>query len=134
MPAFIWAPEEEGQFQPGRCYRWWVKQSLAKLQLQIAALGSRLIVRRSEDSTSSLQQLVQETGAQVRAGSTTVAMQLLLAVSLEYNDTISYLVGGSGTHAQDGIAESRCSGCATDGLVHALVISVMGTTHVDEQA
>jgi hypothetical protein len=64
IPVFIWAPEEEGQFQPGRCSRWWFQQSLQSLYQQIAALGSRLIVRRAVDSCQMLLQLSQETGAQ----------------------------------------------------------------------
>lgn len=63
IPLFIWAPEEEGQFQPGRCSKWWFKQSLIKFQLQIAALGSRLILRRSTDSVQELLSVVKETKA-----------------------------------------------------------------------
>lgn len=61
---FIWAPEEEGQFQPGRCSRWWSKHSLVDLQQALAALGSRLVIRRSTDSTAALLQLVTELGAE----------------------------------------------------------------------
>ncbi|KAG2450020.1 hypothetical protein HYH02_000124 [Chlamydomonas schloesseri] len=64
IPVFIWAPEEEGQFQPGRCSRWWTKHSLVDLQQALAALGSRLVIRRSTDSTAALLQLVNELGAE----------------------------------------------------------------------
>ncbi|KAG2427955.1 hypothetical protein HXX76_011942 [Chlamydomonas incerta] len=64
IPVFIWAPEEEGQFQPGRCSRWWSKHSLVDLQQALAALGSRLVIRRSTDSTAALLQLVTELGAE----------------------------------------------------------------------
>lgn len=64
IPVYIWAPEEEGQFQPGRCSRWWMKQSLAKLRRQLESLGSKLIVRRASETRVALQELVQDTGAQ----------------------------------------------------------------------
>ncbi|WIA22738.1 hypothetical protein OEZ86_009697 [Tetradesmus obliquus] len=63
VPVFIWSPEEEGQFQPGRCSRWWLKQSLAFLSAQLAALGSRLIIRRGTACVEVLLQLLRETGA-----------------------------------------------------------------------
>ncbi|GLI62187.1 hypothetical protein VaNZ11_004772, partial [Volvox africanus] len=64
IPVFVWAPEEEGQFQPGRCSRWWTKHSLVDLQQALAALGSRLIIRRSTDSTAALLKVVAEVGAE----------------------------------------------------------------------
>ncbi|PNH07791.1 Cryptochrome-1 [Tetrabaena socialis] len=64
IPVFIWAPEEEGQFQPGRCSRWWTKHSLIDLQQALAALGSKLVIRRSTDSTAALLQIVSEVGAE----------------------------------------------------------------------
>ena len=63
IPVYICATEEEGQFQPGRCARWWLQNSLQSFQEQLAALGSRLILRKAPDSCSALVQLVQETGA-----------------------------------------------------------------------
>ena len=65
VPAFIWAPEEEGQFQPGRCSRWWLMNSLKALEADFKALGSSLIYRCAPESRTALLQLVQETGAQV---------------------------------------------------------------------
>ena len=40
---------------------------MAKFSQQLERMGSRLIIRRSQDSVAALQQLVQETGAEVRA-------------------------------------------------------------------
>ena len=65
VPVFIWAPEEEGQFQPGRCSRWWLENSLKALEADFKALGSSLIYRCAPESRTALLQLAQETGAQV---------------------------------------------------------------------
>eukprot|EP00878_Enallax_costatus_P021471 GHUV01022729.1.p1 GENE.GHUV01022729.1~~GHUV01022729.1.p1 ORF type:complete len:131 (+),score=33.16 GHUV01022729.1:466-858(+) len=59
VPVFIWAPEEEGQFQPGRCSKWWLKQTLRDLAQQLETPGSRLIIRRAQDSTDMLLQLME---------------------------------------------------------------------------
>jgi deoxyribodipyrimidine photolyase len=61
--VFVWAPEEEGQFQPGRCSRWWLKQSLGQFQQQLRGLGSDLVVREGVESADVLLQLARETGA-----------------------------------------------------------------------
>jgi cryptochrome 1 len=61
--VYIWAPEEEGQFQPGRCSRWWLFHSLAALQRDLAALGSRLLCFRAADSRALLAQLARQVGA-----------------------------------------------------------------------
>lgn len=63
VPVYIWSPEEEGQFQPGRCSRWWLFHSLAALQADLAALGSRLLCFRAADSGARLAQLAREMGA-----------------------------------------------------------------------
>lgn len=63
VPVFIYAPEEEGQFQPGRCSRWWLRASLASLSADLAALGSPLVLRRAPASAAALAQLAAETGA-----------------------------------------------------------------------
>lgn len=65
MPVYIWAPEEEGQFQPGRCSRWWLRNSLEALEADLKALGSRIVYRSAPESRTALLQLVQETGATV---------------------------------------------------------------------
>ena len=63
VPVFIWSPEEEGQFQPGKSSRWWLQKSLRHLEAQLERLGSRLLVRRSHSSLDALVKLVGETGA-----------------------------------------------------------------------
>ena len=57
VPVFVFAPEEEGQFQPGRCSRWWLHNSLQALEKDLAALGSRLTFRRSPESRLALVQV-----------------------------------------------------------------------------
>ena len=61
---FIWAPEEEGQFQPGRCSRWWLHESLGALEQDLQALGTSLVYRRATDSRAALVDMVQAIGAQ----------------------------------------------------------------------
>ncbi|KAJ1386842.1 Rossmann-like alpha/beta/alpha sandwich fold [Sesbania bispinosa] len=63
VPVFVWAPEEEGQYYPGRVSRWWLKQSLANLDSSLRNLGTPLITKRSTDSVSSLLEVVKSTGA-----------------------------------------------------------------------
>ncbi|CAL1390336.1 unnamed protein product [Linum trigynum] len=63
VPLFIWAPEEEGHYYPGRVSRWWLKQSLAHLDSSLRNLGAPLLTKRSTDSLSTLLQVVQSTGA-----------------------------------------------------------------------
>ncbi|XXG61229.1 hypothetical protein AAC387_Pa04g2939 [Persea americana] len=63
VAVFIWAPEEEGHFYPGRVSRWWLKQSLAHLDSSLRRLGTCLITKRSTDSVSSLIEIVKSTGA-----------------------------------------------------------------------
>ncbi|KAM7253342.1 hypothetical protein ACFE04_025960 [Oxalis oulophora] len=61
--VFIWAPEEEGHYYPGRVSRWWLKNSLAHLDSSLRSLGTFLITKRSTDSVSSLLDLVNSTAA-----------------------------------------------------------------------
>ncbi|CAO2835441.1 unnamed protein product [Amaranthus hypochondriacus] len=61
--VFIWAPEEEGHFYPGRVSRWWLKHSLAQLDSSLRSLGTCLITKRSTDSISTLLDVVKSTGA-----------------------------------------------------------------------
>lgn len=63
IAVFIWAPEEEGQYYPGRVSRWWLKQSLAHLDSSLRSLGTPLITKRSTNSVSSLLEVVKSTGA-----------------------------------------------------------------------
>ncbi|KAK6246058.1 hypothetical protein QUC31_000829 [Theobroma cacao] len=63
VAVFIWAPEEEGHYYPGRVSRWWLKQSLAHLDSSLRSLGTCLISKRSTESVSSLLEVVKSTGA-----------------------------------------------------------------------
>jgi deoxyribodipyrimidine photo-lyase len=54
VPLFIYAPEEEGQWAPGGASRWWLHGSLLALDRELAALGSRLILRRAVDTLEEL--------------------------------------------------------------------------------
>ncbi|KAJ6828757.1 cryptochrome-1 [Iris pallida] len=63
LPVFIWCPEEEGQFCPGRCSRWWLKQSLARLDESLRSLGVPLVLVRSESTLAGLLQCIGATGA-----------------------------------------------------------------------
>lgn len=63
VPVFIWAPEEEGQFQQGRMSRWWLKQSLIQLAQSLGSLGSPLIICKSSSSLHALMDLVIHTKA-----------------------------------------------------------------------
>lgn len=61
--VYIWSPEEEGQYYPGRVSRWWLKQSLAHLESLLRSLGAPLITKRSTNSLSAILQVIQATGA-----------------------------------------------------------------------
>lgn len=63
VPVFIWSPEEEGQFLPGRVSRWWLKQSLIHLDGSLRSLGAFLVMQRARDALSVLLEIVKATGA-----------------------------------------------------------------------
>ncbi|XP_010538941.2 PREDICTED: cryptochrome-1 [Tarenaya hassleriana] len=63
IAVFVWAPEEEGHYYPGRVSRWWLKNSLAQLDSSLRSLGTRLVTKRSTDSVASLLEVVKATGA-----------------------------------------------------------------------
>lgn len=63
VAVFIWAPEEEGHYYPGRVSRWWLKHSLTHLDNSLRSFGTCLITKRSTDSLSSLIEIVKSTGA-----------------------------------------------------------------------
>ncbi|XP_047321241.1 cryptochrome-1-like [Impatiens glandulifera] len=63
IAVFIWAPEEEGPYNPGRVSRWWLKHSLSLLDSSLRNLGTSLITKRSTDSLSSLIDIIKSTGA-----------------------------------------------------------------------
>jgi deoxyribodipyrimidine photo-lyase len=60
VPLFIWSPDEEEP--PGAASRWWLHQSLTRLDEALRGKGSRLIVRRGP-ITEALMAVAQETGA-----------------------------------------------------------------------
>lgn len=51
LPVFIWAPEEEGEWAPGAASRWWLHQSLTRLQDALRTRGTQLLIRRGPSST-----------------------------------------------------------------------------------
>ncbi|KAI0513676.1 hypothetical protein KFK09_009706 [Dendrobium nobile] len=63
LPVFIWCPSEEGKFYPGRCSRWWLKQSLAHLDQSLKSIGAPLVFIRAESTVSALLQCVNAIGA-----------------------------------------------------------------------
>lgn len=63
IALFVWAPEEEGYYCPGRVSRWWLKHSLAHLDSSLRRLGTSLVTKRSTDSVSSVLEAVKATGA-----------------------------------------------------------------------
>ncbi len=62
VPVFIWAPEEETPWPPGAASRWWLHHSLAALDTELRAMGSRLVIRRGP-AADALHALRRETAA-----------------------------------------------------------------------
>ncbi len=62
VPVFVWAPDEEAPWAPGAASRWWLHQSLARLDAALRARGSRLVIRRGP-STAALIAVARECGA-----------------------------------------------------------------------
>ncbi|MGM0595142.1 MAG: deoxyribodipyrimidine photo-lyase, partial [Pseudomonadota bacterium] len=62
IPVYIHAPEEAEQGAAGGASRWWLHHSLAALGEELAALGSRLLIRRGQ-SARILGELIEQTGA-----------------------------------------------------------------------
>jgi deoxyribodipyrimidine photo-lyase len=62
IPVFLWSPEEESPWPPGRASRWWLGRSLAALDAALRAHGSKLIIREGS-SPALLRSLVAESGA-----------------------------------------------------------------------
>lgn len=63
VPVFVHAPAEEGAWRPGGAARWWLHQSLARLDEDLRRCGSRLCLRSGQDSLGALVRVAQETGA-----------------------------------------------------------------------
>ena len=62
IPVFVWAPDEEGGWPPGAASRFWLHHSLAALDAELCAAGSRLIIRRGP-TLATLRELARQTGA-----------------------------------------------------------------------
>ncbi|KAL5212163.1 hypothetical protein ABZP36_023010 [Zizania latifolia] len=63
LPVFIWCPADEGQYYPGRCSRWWLKQSLPHLSKSLESLGCPLVLIRAETTLAALLQCIDSIGA-----------------------------------------------------------------------
>ena len=64
IPVYLHCPDEEGHWRAGAASRWWLHHSLEALAEQLEKRGSRLVIRRGDDSLALLRQLVAETGAE----------------------------------------------------------------------
>jgi len=62
VPLYVHAPEESAPWLPGAATRWWLHHSLAALADDLAARGSRLVIRRGP-SLDALRAVCAETGA-----------------------------------------------------------------------
>jgi len=62
IPVFLWSPGEEESWEPGGASRWWLHQSLQRLDAGFRAAGSRLVIRKGA-SLAGLRALAKETGA-----------------------------------------------------------------------
>ncbi|KAK9819946.1 hypothetical protein WJX72_004261 [[Myrmecia] bisecta] len=95
IPVYIWAPEEEGQFQPGRCSRWWLYSSLNALQQDLETLGTQLIMQRAPESRMAVLQLVEDTGAQA-----VFFNHLYDPISLVRDNEVKAALAARGCHCQ----------------------------------
>ncbi len=62
VPVFIWSPEEEGAWAPGGASRWWLHESLARLDATLRERDSRLLLRRGP-AVATLLDIAKATGA-----------------------------------------------------------------------
>ena len=62
VPVFVWAPDEEAPWAPGGAHRWWLHTSLEALDRDLAARGSRLVLR-SGPTAEALLEIARTTGA-----------------------------------------------------------------------
>ncbi|TVQ88454.1 MAG: deoxyribodipyrimidine photo-lyase [Chromatiaceae bacterium] len=62
LPVYIHAPSEESPWEPGAASRWWLHHSLAALDADLRARGSRLLIARGP-SLATLRRLAAQTGA-----------------------------------------------------------------------
>jgi deoxyribodipyrimidine photo-lyase len=62
VPVYVWAPEEEGRWAPGGAAKWWLNESLTRLDESLRARGSRLVIQRGP-TAETLDKLLAETGS-----------------------------------------------------------------------
>ena len=62
VAAYVFAPDEDGEWVPGAASRWWLHHSLEALDEQLRKRGNRLIVRRGS-TLEALSTLARETKA-----------------------------------------------------------------------
>jgi deoxyribodipyrimidine photo-lyase len=62
VPVHVWSPGDEGDWPPGAASRWWLHESLARLEAALRAKGSALILRNGP-AAGTLPALARETGA-----------------------------------------------------------------------
>jgi len=62
VPVFVWAPGEEGRWRAGSASRWWLHQSLIRLDESLRDRGSRLIIREGP-ALSTIKELLKQTDA-----------------------------------------------------------------------
>ncbi|KAH7441218.1 hypothetical protein KP509_03G029200 [Ceratopteris richardii] len=63
VPVYIWCPDEEKQFHPGRVSRWWLKESLTHLDASLRSLGVSLVMRKAKNTLATLLEIVKSAGA-----------------------------------------------------------------------
>jgi len=57
LPLYLHAPREDGERAAGGATQWWLHHSLQRLDAELDRLGSRLCLRRAEDSLAALLEL-----------------------------------------------------------------------------
>jgi len=62
IPVFVWSPQEEAPWAPGAASRWWLHQSLSRLDESLRDRGLRLVLRRGP-ALAALRALRAESGA-----------------------------------------------------------------------
>lgn len=61
----MWAPREEGQFQPGFASRWWLHHSLRELGKQVECRGNFICFRKGPSAVEQLLGICREASASV---------------------------------------------------------------------
>jgi deoxyribodipyrimidine photo-lyase len=63
VPVYIFSPDDETPWAPGGASRWWLHQSLSRLDEDLRRCGSRLCLRLAGDSLAELLTLARDCGA-----------------------------------------------------------------------